>query len=188
MSASERILTVVIPVASLAIGGASLAQSLFGWKIPNVPLISEQSQFSCQAQYYENEGEIWTIVRNDGKTTLPWMRMVNEFGGKWNTSKRCDTIASRLEQFRKDGLITLDYRVDPNTPKQYVICAKTKKSGDNCPLLITLKPKEDPYQVFSKTLSALENRTYIDRSSDSKIKGGAKRVASIKVERLLTGN
>lgn len=104
-------------------------------------------------QPYQNEGQIWTIVRHDGKTVLPWMRMINEFGGGWNTAKRCEAIADRLELFRKDGLVALDFRSDPKTPSQYVICAKTKKSSDNCPLLVTLSPKEDPYKAFSQTFS-----------------------------------
>jgi hypothetical protein len=185
MSTSKWALRVGLPIAGVIIGGAALAQNLFGIKI--VPeLVSSQSQFSCQSQHYQNEGQIWTIVRNDGKTTFPWMRMVNEFGGDWNTARRCDTVAERLEQFRKDGLIALDYRADSNTPNQYVICARTKKSRDNCPLLITLKPKEDPYLAFSNTFSALqENGFYVDRGSNSPIQGGIKRVASIRVDRLL---
>jgi hypothetical protein len=184
MSGSEWTLKVGLPVAGVALTIAALSQSVFGWKwIPL--LVSEQSQFSCQMQPYQNEGQIWTVVRNDGKTTLPWMRMINEFGGGWNTAKRCETIADRLELFRKDGLIALDYRSDPQTPNQYVICAKTKKSQDNCSLLVTLKPKQDPYKAFSSTFDALKDNTYVDRSSDSKIQDGMKQVASIKVDRLL---
>jgi Circadian oscillating protein COP23 len=185
MSAFKWTLRVGLPVASVAIAGLAVAQSVFGWKWVPV-LVAENNQFSCQMQHYEKEGQIWTVVRNDGKSILPWMRMVNEFGGGWNTTKRCDAIADRLEQFRKDGLIALDYRLDPKTPNQYVICAKTKKSQDNCPLLVTLKPKEDPYRAFSRTFSALQNNTYIDRSSDSKTQDGMKKVASIQVEDLLT--
>jgi Circadian oscillating protein COP23 len=187
MSAVKWILRVGLPVTGVAIAGMALAQSVFGWKwIPLV--VSENSQFSCQMQSYKNEGQIWTVVRNDGKTTLSWMRMINEFGGGWNTARRCDVIAERLEQFRKDGLVALDYRLDSKTPNQYVICAKTKKSQDNCPLLVTLKPKEDPYKAFSNTFSALQNNTYVDRSSDSKTQSGMKKIASIKVEKLLSVN
>jgi hypothetical protein len=184
MSGSEWTLKVGLPVAGVALAIAALSQSVFGWKWTQL-IVSEQSQFSCQMQPYQNEGQIWTVVRNDGKTTLPWMRMINEFGGGWNTAKRCETIADRLELFRKDRLIALDYRSDQQTPNQYVICAKTKKSQDNCPLLVTLKPKQDPYKAFSSTFAALQNDTYIDRSSDSKIQDGMKQVASIKVDRLL---
>jgi Circadian oscillating protein COP23 len=187
MSPSQWALKVGLPVAGVALAGVALAQAVFGWKWTPV-LVSEQNQFSCQMQPYQNEGQIWTVVRNDGKTTLSWMRMINEFGGGWNTAKRCETIADRLELFRKDGLIALDYRADPNTPNQYVICAKTKKSLESCPLLVTLKPKEDPYKAFSQTFSALQNNAYVDRSSDSQIQDGMKQVTSIKVDRLLAGN
>jgi hypothetical protein len=63
-----------------------------------------------------------------GKTVLPWMRMINEFGGGWNTAKRCEAIADRLELFRKDGLVALDFRSDPKTPNQYVICLVVQRS------------------------------------------------------------
>jgi Circadian oscillating protein COP23 len=186
MSPSKWALKVGVPVAGVVIAIIVLSQSVFGWKWTHT-IVSEQSQFSCQMQPYQNEGQIWTVVRNDGKATVPWMRMINEFGGGWNTAKRCDTIADRLDIFRKDGLVALDYRSDPKTPNQYVICARTKKSQDNCPLLVTLKPKEDPYKAFSSTFSALQNNTYVDRSSDAQIQNGMKQVASIKVD-LLLGN
>ena len=187
MSPSEWALKVGLPVAGVTIGIVSLSQGVFGWKWTQLA-VSEQTQFSCQMQSYHNEGQIWTVVRNDGTTTLPWMRMINEFGGGWNTAKRCETIADRLELFRKDGLVALDFRSDPKTPNQYVICAKTKKSSDNCPLLVTLSPKEDPYKAFSQTFSALQNNAYVDRSSDSQLQDGTKRFASIQVDRLLAGN
>jgi hypothetical protein len=187
MSASAWALKVGLPVAGVALAGVAIAQAVFGWKWTPV-LVSEQSQFSCQMQPYQNEGQVWTVVRHDGRTVLPWMRMINEFGGGWNSAKRCEEIANRLELFRKDGLIALEYRSDAKTPNQYVICAKTKKSLDNCPLLVTLNPKEEPYKVFSQTLSALQNNSYVDRSSDSQLQDGTKRVASIRVDRLLAGN
>jgi hypothetical protein len=186
MSDKKFWLPFTVTVLGVIVGCLSLAQGVFGWKI--VPtLISENSRFLCQQQYYPNEGSIWTVVYDDGKTRHPWMRMVNEFGGGWNQEKRCDTIAERLEGFRKDGLIALDYRTDPNTLSQYVICARTKLSGDkNCPLLVTLKSNEDPYPAFSKSFAALQTNSYVDRSSTSQIQGREQRVVSINVEHLLS--
>ncbi len=55
------------------------------------------------------------MYRND-QGTKPWPKMINSFGDGWNTQKRCDTIAQRLESFRQDGLIGFSHRSDPKTP------------------------------------------------------------------------
>jgi hypothetical protein len=184
MFTSRWMLRFGIPIAGL-IFTVIAALPTFGWKWQ--PLyVPENSRFFCQQQTYSEDGQVWTIFHNNGNDNpLPWMRMVNEFGGEWNGAKRCDAIADRLELFRKDGLIELNYRSDPNTPKQFVICAKTKKSGGNCPLLVTLKPNEDPYSAFSKSVAALHNRKYVDLSTEIIPQTGAKRIASVNVEHLL---
>ena len=113
-----------------------------------------------------------------GKGVQPWLNMVKEFGGDWNTLKRCDAIAERLEGFRQDGLRELTYRDDPNTPKQAVICAKTKLSGDNCPLLVTLAPGVDAYE-------ALRKGTGVDQGSQESFAGFSRSSPIIVLEGLL---
>jgi hypothetical protein len=73
----------------------------------------------------------------------PWLKIKTTLGGGYDPLKRCEEISERLNGYRKDGLIKLAYRDEPKTPNQYVICAKTKLSGDSCPLLVTLKPGSD---------------------------------------------
>jgi hypothetical protein len=92
--------------------------------------------------------------------------MVNTFGTDWGTPKRCEEIAKRLEGFRKDGLLELTYRNDPNTPNQAVICAITKSSGKNCELLVTLKPGANGYESLKKALEALETGNTVDEISN----------------------
>lgn len=161
---------IALGIAGGLIGLGTLVQALTGWKFIPV-LAGDDSFFFCQQQLYGNE-LAWTIVHQKGPVGKNWMRMVHEFGGDWNQGKRCETIADRLETFRKDGLIALDYRQDPVTPSQWVICAKTKKSQDNCPLLVTLKPGEDPYKAFSSTFGALLQDNYVDRGSGPQTQNG----------------
>jgi len=70
--------------------------------------------------------------------------------------------------YREDGLLELTYRSDPNTPNQDVICAKTKKSGANCPLVITLNPGADGYQTLREMTASLTGGDGIYQSSDGK--------------------
>jgi Circadian oscillating protein COP23 len=77
-----------------------------------------------------------------------------------------------LNGYRKDGLIRLAYRDDPKTPNQYVICAKTKLSGEGCPLLVTLKPgsETEAYQAMrDMTENLLNGGSGVYQNSDGKV-------------------
>lgn len=108
-------------------------------------VIQKTDRFSCELMPYPNEGEVWTVMYRKDKEKNPWLKIAATLGDNWTPAERCQEIARRLEVYRQDGLTQLTYRSDPNTPKQYVICAKTKIGGDNCPLLVTLKPDANPY-------------------------------------------
>ena len=119
-------------------------------------LVSEKSRFYCELQADPSQGgEVWSVVYRHEKGRKPWLRMVQEMGGGWDTQKRCNKIAENLNLYREDGLKEFTYRTDPNTPKQYVICAKTKISGNNCPQVLTLMPDDDPYQALRNVAGAL---------------------------------
>ena len=122
---------------------------------PKQPIIPESSRFYCALQSDSNGQEVWTVMHRHTKGTQPWLKMVSALGDDWTTKKRCMEVANRLDIFRLDGLIELSYRDDPNTPKQSVICVKTRIDGNNCPLLVTLKPGVDPYLTLRDMASAL---------------------------------
>ena len=90
-------------------------------------------------------------------------------GGGWTPARRCEEIERRLEYFRQDGLYTLEYRKDPNTPQQEVICAKTRLSGNNCPLLLTLDEKVDGYQALADMTTALLSDETFEQNSEAKL-------------------
>lgn len=107
-------------------------------------MVGEKDHFFCEYRPdTQRGGEVWTVMYRHDKGIQPWLKVVTTLGGGYTPEVRCEKIAERLELYRKNGLTKLSYRGDPKTPNQYVICAKTKLSGDNCPLLVTLKPGGD---------------------------------------------
>ncbi|MEW5856765.1 MAG: COP23 domain-containing protein [Cyanobacteriota bacterium] len=155
----------VVGIIGAVIAGASFINDVANGRKPPLLFSKKNDRFTCESRPYPNEGEIWTVVYHNDKEAQPWLRMVNTFGGDWNTPKRCGEIERRLENYRQDGLTAFDYRTDLNTPGQSVICAKTKLSGDNCNLLVTLDVGVDPYTSLSKMIEALENKTTVDQNS-----------------------
>ncbi len=148
-------LNIGIAVIGTIVGIAGLAYTIY-ISPPKTSLVPEKSRFYCELQADTSRGgEVWTVIYRHDKQPKPWLRMVREMGDEWDTKKRCEEIARRLDIFREDGLLEFDYRTDDNTPGQYVICAKTKVSGDNCPLVLTLLPKDDPYQSLREVAGAL---------------------------------
>ena len=143
---------VVAAVVAVVVGGHQL------WALfePEV-LISQSSRFYCSLQAdSQRGGQVWTVMyRHSQDVTKPWLRMVREMGDEYDPKTRCEKIAERLEIFREDGLLDFEYRTDPQTPNQFVLCAKTKISGDNCPLVLTLMPEDDPYDSLRAVMGAL---------------------------------
>jgi hypothetical protein len=163
--------------ANLTIGVLGLFATVVGAGIAYTQgwpplLFGKNARFSCQLQPDTQRGsEVWTVMYRHDKGQQPWLRMVTTLGGGYEPIKRCEIIAERLEGFRKDGLIRLAYRGDPNTPEQYVICAKTKLSGDSCPLLVTLKPGSDTeaYNAMRDMTENLLTGTGVYQNSEGKL-------------------
>jgi hypothetical protein len=118
--------------------------------------ISKNSRFYCELQPdFQRGGDIWTVIYRSSKGDKPWLRMVRSMGDGWDTKSRCEEISRRLDIYASDGLIEFKYRSDPETPNQFVICAKTKKNGTNCPLVLTLLPQDDPVTELREVAAAL---------------------------------
>ena len=144
---AASILSLVVTVVGVGLGlKAGVIPTMFG----------EKDRFSCELQPDTTQGgEVWTVMYTNEKGTQPWLKMVTTLGGNWTPAERCQEIARKLELYREDGLRELTYRSDPATPGQYVICAITELSPDQCPLLITLKPDADPYETLREMTAAL---------------------------------
>ncbi|NEO53778.1 MAG: hypothetical protein F6K54_12230 [Okeania sp. SIO3B5] len=119
-------------------------------------LVKKTDRFSCELKLDGNKNkQVWTLMYDNDKGKHPWLGIVIPMGEYWTPAKRCEKIEERLEYFRKDGLLSIESRRDPNTPEQEVICAKTKLSGDSCPLLLTLDVGVDGYQAMVDMTKAL---------------------------------
>jgi len=164
-------------VASLTLGVLGLLGTAIGIGIAVVQgwpplLFGKDARFSCQNQPDTQRGsEVWTVMYRHDKGQQPWLKMVTTLGGDYTPLRRCEIISERLNGYRKDGLIRLAYRNDPKTPKQYVICAKTKLSGEGCPLLVTLNPGSDTeaYNAMRDMTENLLNGNGIYQNSDGKL-------------------
>jgi hypothetical protein len=163
--------------ADLTVGVLSLLAAVVGVGIAYTQgwpplLFGKNARFSCQLRPDTQwGGEVWTVMYRHDKGQQPWLKMVTTLGSDFKPAKRCEIISERLEGFRKDGLIRLGYRGDPNTPKQYVICAKTKLSGDSCPLLVTLQPGSDTeaYNAMRDMTENLLSGTGVYQNSEGKL-------------------
>jgi len=150
---------VAIGLAGVVIAIAAIAYDMYSDNQDRnpEPIVSTNSRFYCSLQAdTRNGGEVWTVMyRRSSRNIKPWLRMVRTMGEDWDTKNRCQEIAGRLDIYREDGLLGFDYRDNPSTPGQYVICAKTKVSEDGCPLVVTLLPEDNPYEALREVAGAL---------------------------------
>ena len=136
--------------------------------------INPKSSFYCELRPDTvRGGKVYMVMyhRDEKTSPKPWLKMVRSMGGGWSTQKRCGEIASRLEEFRKQGLVAFTYRPEPNTPKQYVLCAVMTKviGSDGCPVVLTLLPEDDPKKELWEVAGALlqENKPVEQNSGNS---------------------
>jgi hypothetical protein len=148
---------IVIGIVGLVVAGVALGHQVWDSREPDPLIVDENSRFYCSLQADPTRGgEVWTVMyRRSNKEAKPWLRMVRAMGKDWDTQSRCEEIANRLDIYRQDGLLGFEYRNDPNTPEQFVICAKTQVSEDSCPLVVTLLPEDDPYEALREVAGAL---------------------------------
>lgn len=133
-------------------------------------LIKKTNRFYCELVQDTKQGqEVWTVTYDDDQSKKPWLGIVIPMGGGWSPAKRCEEIQRRLENFREHGILSLEYRKDPNTQKQEVICVNTKLST-NCPLLLTLDVGIDGYKALGEMTTALRRRTIVYHGTKGKLK------------------
>ena len=166
----------VLVVAATILGIPASVATIFGTvhsfesSQPKPPIVSENASFRC-AQMPDPKhggGQVWTVMYSKNSKLNPWLKMVRSMGNGWDTSKRCQEIAKKMDTYRQDGLMALEYRKDDAVPGQYVICAKTKISGEACSLVLTLMPTDDPYLEQRKVLGALMGGDAVEQNSQNK--------------------
>lgn len=134
----------------IGIAGLVLGVLTLGWTIHSgrVELgVPPQSQFICAKRPDPDPAmarQVWTVLyqKNSEQQPKEWLYMVREMGDGWNTNVRCMEIAYRMNIYKDAGLISFEYRPDANTPKQWVICARTQ-APQGCPPVVTLIPGDE---------------------------------------------
>ncbi len=147
-------------------------------------LVTKTHRFSCSQHPDSQYGVAWTVMYDNDITNAPWLKMVIEMGGGWDEESRCFEIARRLEGFRKDGLIGFDYRSDPNTPNQEVICAKIRRRSD-CPLILTLNVGIAGKQARDKIFDGLVNGNFSYQDSNGRLGTSSKQSWPINLDAFL---
>ena len=147
--------------AVLAALGVTIAAIQLYISFPKL-FVAKRSEFYCALSPNPTEGgENWAVMYRNGRGhTKVWLRMVRSMGkdssGRpFDPQRRCEEVVEKMKIYKADGLIAFDYRPDPATPNQYVVCAKTRASADNCPQVLTLMPEDDPYIALREIMGAL---------------------------------
>ncbi len=134
----------------IGIAGLLLSAVTFGWTMyadrEPPPPVSIQSQFICSSRPDPNSEtgqQVWTVLyERPGKQPKEWLYIVENMGGGWGTNERCPEIADRMNLIKGSGFVSFEYRPDEKTPKQWVICARTKVT-QGCSLVMTLVPGDE---------------------------------------------
>jgi hypothetical protein len=120
--------------------------------VPNSPPIDSVARFSCQS--YNGQYTIMYQPQSQPGQYFSWATPAS-LGGGWNSQLRCQTIASRLESYRPDGLQELQTAVENN---ENTICVTTE-ANRTCRIVLTVPRGKDPFVVRN---SVFQNLTTAD--------------------------
>ncbi|MBN3907804.1 MAG: hypothetical protein HWQ35_14950 [Nostoc sp. NMS1] len=132
------------------------------------PSTDGTTRFSCQN--YNGQYTVMYQPQSQPGQFFAWAAPAT-LGGGWDTQKRCVTIASRLEQYRPDGLQELQTSVQNN---ENIVCVTTD-ANSTCRIVLTVPRGKDPVVIRNsifQNLTTADNgqqtiavNTYGDRSS-----------------------
>lgn len=134
--------------------GAGLALASDGEDVPE----AVSSRFTCEIQ----DGEYTVMYRpkSEPGQAYPWA-VPTEMGGGWTPERRCETISSRLEEYRPDGLVELRTDVENG---YNIVCATTEEDLETCRIVFTVPPGQDPVVTRDAVFS---NITLADAGTDT---------------------
>jgi hypothetical protein len=115
--------------------------------------ISSDQRFVCT-----NRGGEYTVMYQPESRpgqAFPWA-VPQTLGGGWSADARCFEIARRLEEYRPDGLISLE----TGTENGYDILCVTTEDNPDCRIVLTVPPGRDP---MSTRNAVFENLLVADR-------------------------
>ncbi|MFN6393476.1 MAG: COP23 domain-containing protein [Aphanizomenon sp.] len=120
--------------------------------VPNSTTVDNNARFSCQS----NNGQFTVMYQPQSQPGqyFAWAAP-QSLGGGWDARKRCQSIATRLESYRPDGLQELQIAVENN---ENIICVTTE-AKPNCRIVLTVPRGKDPYTIRN---SVFQNLTTAD--------------------------
>jgi len=116
------------------------------------PSVNSATRFSCQS--YNNQYTVMYQPQSQPGQYFAWAAPA-ALGGGWNSQLRCQTIASRLESYRQDGLQELQTGVENS---ENIVCVTTE-ADPTCRIVLTVPRDKDPYVVRN---SVFQNLTTAD--------------------------
>lgn len=99
---------------------------------------SADTRFTCDL--VNGEYTVMYYPESQPEQSYPWA-IPSELGGGWTPQKRCETITSRFETYRQDGLLELSTGVENGYD---TICVTTQLDPTDCRLILTVPPGQDP--------------------------------------------
>ena len=141
---------VVVP--TVPSGSSTTVPSGSSTTIPTSTTVDSSKRFSCQ--YNNGQPTVMYQPQSQPGQYFAWAAP-QTLGGNWDAQRRCETIASRLELYRPDGLQELQIAVENN---ENIICVTTE-SQPNCRIVLTVPRGKDPYTIRN---SVFQNLTTAD--------------------------
>ncbi|MCF4967011.1 COP23 domain-containing protein [Nostoc sp. CMAA1605] len=118
----------------------------------NTPNAVGGARFFCQQ--YNGQYTVMYQPESQPGQYFPWAAP-GTLGGGWNPQARCQTIATRLESYRPDGLQELQISRENN---ENIVCVTTE-ANSRCRIVLTVPRNKDPYTVRN---SIFQNLTSAD--------------------------
>ena len=113
----------------------------------------EIPRFACQID--NGEYTVMYFPESQPNQAYAWATP-SDLGGGWTAERRCDAISNRLETYRPEGLLELR----TGTENGYnIVCATTEQSPNECGIVFTVPPGQDPLQTRDRVF---ENLTLAD--------------------------
>ena len=122
-------------------------------ELDSSPAAAEAPRFDCQIE--NGEYTVFYFPESQPNQAYAWATP-SELGGGWTAERRCDAISNRLETYRPEGLLELR----TGTENGYnIVCATTERSPNDCNIVFTVPPGQDPVQTRDRVF---ENLTLAD--------------------------
>lgn len=102
--------------------------------------VNTATRFSCQMD--TNGYTVMYSPESQPSQLFAWATP-QALGGGWDSQRRCNTIAQRLETYRPDGLVELR----TSTLNGYDVLCVTSEADPSCRLVLTVPPGRDAFQV-----------------------------------------